>query len=274
MHRYLDAPRGGETSGRLRYIRNTSYRLSPIGEISISSVSETRSLARWERPGGTIRTLTFDRAGGTLACSRGGTIELWNRDNLRKTVLEKRIGRVNDLCFSSERNDLFACSSDGSVVQWSYRDRRWPVATLRTKVDEPLRTIAVDRAGDRVAVAGDSTVYLHRAGDTVRQVLATGGASVRDLCFSPDDRHLAVCYADSVQVWAVAKPSVSLVKTIARSGITSVCYSPDGNYLFIAGSFGIRQWNLFDDDALSEICRQRLSGKSLTDSDRRTWGLK
>lgn len=189
--------------------------------------------------------LAFSPDGATLATAGAdGTVVAWNTTTGEHRVIAKG-GPVTALGFAPD-GDVLALGVEGNVLLWSV-DRMELVREIDVSKqcgDRYIQALAFSGDGEHLVVLAHGSSYPVIELDTGDMLeLATGGHTMVDVQFSPDNTLVAAAVADrTVRVWDLATGEVAVLEG-HRDLVMQVRFSPDSQTL-ASGSYDdtIRLW--------------------------------
>lgn len=218
------------------------------GQAALGAADGDPEAVTLDPQGRTLFSGAVTSVGGRQLLAVGGTEGRWLLDVTATparvlTTLGEGSGVTYSLAFGRDGRTLYAGMQDGSI-------RRWDVSTPEAPgelpalpgASAPVRDLAVDRDGTRLAAAGMAGVTrwaLDRDQPTALPLLSTT-SPVQAVAFSPDGQWLAAGETRSRQVsrWRLDGDAAASQSPLAGfdSWINQVAFSPDGARVVVASS--------------------------------------
>jgi WD40 repeat protein len=178
---------------------------------------------------------------------------------------------VTALGLSTHGDRLAFSGIDGSLHLWSVAERE---DVLLQRQGNWIYDLEFSPDGRWLATAeGDRTIKLwDLETETLAQTFEGHAGRVIAIAFSPDGRRLASSDEEGdVRLWEVAGGR-SLFSVQGGSGaVVDLLFSPDGRWLATLSTSGAARLKPLAVDELITRARQRLSGRGLTDQERRIY---
>ncbi|MBX3464584.1 MAG: protein kinase [Planctomycetes bacterium] len=167
--------------------RDGVVRIFDAGEHEVATGTE---LMRYE-VGAPVDSVAFDPEGRRVLALAGRQRALmWDFGDMRGVTTMRQPGIVPAACFDSSGDRVVTAGDDERLRLWNARDGRqlW----VGEKLGNPIRTLDVDEAGERVAVGTtDGRVAVHRLADGAPLVALPGHrGTVRRLRFAASGQRL------------------------------------------------------------------------------------
>jgi WD40 repeat protein len=216
---------------------------SPMGSVWLWSVANDGEPLELEGLADQPRSVLFSPDGHLIAgAGRDGTVLLWR---VSDGCERHRFKRAYWPVFSSNGRLLaVARRDDGMVGLWDLKTGR--ERPLVENIDH-LSAIAFNPDGRSLAIANRKLpIELWPVEDGGEATKLTGHtASVYELIFSPDGRHLAgVTEDDSFFVWDLAERHGRPLFTVTSRWNETASFSEDGKLLACTDEDGIQLWNV------------------------------
>jgi WD40 repeat protein len=242
-----------------------SLAFSPDGD-ALAAAVEFQGVYLWNLHSNGIHvrldTAVTDRA-RTLFFSSDGRAVWWaTKDGLKRYDRDDRETAEKPL--SSQGMMLrFVRTPDGgrmvsehnfphrTLIGWSDGDAGWTEDWSVTTWDLSVRALAVDAAGERVAVVCQSAAVAGKWWEqhptrielrsAVSSVVQNHGPckyhSIDELLFSPDSTQLVAVHEMTLIAWPVPElGEPRMIRNDSRKHFTSACYHPSGRYLLVSGN--------------------------------------
>jgi len=113
---------------------------------------------------------------------------LWNVQTSKKKRLQGHRGRVNDVAFSAQADELISTSADGTARVWNLSSGAG--RALQGSFSE-LKAVSVSNAGTIAAADAQGTIHIWDAASGAHLSSHPHGEELRGLAFSPDGDQLA-----------------------------------------------------------------------------------
>ena len=217
------------SSGRLLRILRPPIGSGDVGKIyavALSPNGETVVAGGWTR----------------LPGQAGNNIYRWHRrDGHMLPPIGGLPNVVNDLAFSPDGERLAAVLGNGELRAFRASDGTEMARDTRCK--KGSYSVAFDHRRHLATSCLDGQIRIYDASlKNIVETKAPGGNHPYQVRFSPDGRHLAVGYEDSVRVDVLSSKDLRLirqpdVKGINNGNLGRIAWSPDGRFLFAAGQF-------------------------------------
>ena len=190
-----------------------------------------------------------------------GDIELWNVSNGRKVqTLTGHKSAVYSVAFAPDGKQLVSCDSTGLVNLWLAANRKVK------KIATGFTRVAYSDDGKLIVVGGSfGKLEVISAIDGKKLQTYKGGQDeIKGVAFSPDNRKIVSCQADTLKVWDVV--SGEELKTFSghTSGVRAVLFSQDGDWV-VSGSFdgSIKIWDVDSGEELHTFSGHQKTVNSL-----------
>jgi tRNA A-37 threonylcarbamoyl transferase component Bud32 len=176
------------------------------------------------------------------AGGRDGTVHVWIMDppGTPPLALAGHVGTVTGVAFAPDGSAIHSVGLDGTL-------RRWDLATgegeeLVRGDAGAVRAVAVSKADESVALAGDRLILRHPDGELLTLDGHTGGAL--SVAFSGDGTFLVSGGSDGVvRLWRTADGSELASFEGHEGSVRAVAFSPDRRLVYSAGNDGtLRRW--------------------------------
>ena len=169
-----------------------------------------------------------------------------------ETFTNSHTKRVSFLEFSSDGQELYSASEDGSVIIWNTSDSSRKLTY--SGHSKWVNAVALSPSKNLVASASDDkTVRLWNYSGQDVAVLQGHGDWVGSVSFSPDGKWLASGSGDgAVKIWDAE--SYSLITTLSHNNFVRAFFNHDGRYLVsITGDNSIKLWTTANWQVISEL---------------------
>ncbi|MGE5185780.1 MAG: protein kinase domain-containing protein [Acidobacteriota bacterium] len=200
---------------------------------------------------GLVFSVAFDDAGYQLAsASSDGSVRLWDGESGAALVaLDAHTDETWTADFDATGAHVVSGSFDHTARLWTvpHRDR------LIVRASVPFDTASIDRAGDRIATAGDdgvARVYAippvgqsppgSTSGDG-KQLAALGGGhgGLNAVAISPDGTRVVTgATSGAAFAWTLGDATPHALEG-SPQGVTAARFSPDGSQLVLGGGDGV-----------------------------------
>jgi centriolar protein POC1 len=181
---------------------------SPNGRLIITS-SDDGQTKIWMRTGremskiirpGTARNLAYSSDGKLIAStSDSGSVQLLTPDGTAIATIDSPQGRMNNVTFSPNHQQLLTAGVDGTARLWTVTGK--PVQTLKVVETGWVNSAQFSPLGQYIATASDDgTVRLWNRSGTLLNSLKLTEGRITSISFSPDGKRLAASGANG-QVW-------------------------------------------------------------------------
>lgn len=189
----------------------------------------------------TLSALAWQPAGGCLAASYFGGVQLWDADDF---ILQKELPYANGihaLVWSPDNRWLVSGNQDPSVHLWRPADdEEFHMSGYETKVKD----LAFDRNSHRLATGGGRDACLWDctgAGPEGREPLMfPHDAKVCAVAFQHTHNLLATASEDGVlQLWSPERPQPLRATVRLPTAATKIAWSPDDQFLAVGSTQGV-----------------------------------
>jgi eukaryotic-like serine/threonine-protein kinase len=203
-----------------------------------------------------VRAALVDKEGALREAEDARASALHERDAARGHLYVAQIRRAWDAWQAGDLealDDVLAAwkskagDADLRGWEWSYlRGLGHQELTSFSDSAGPLRAVAWDGAGRRVAAAGDDRIiriWDVASGEVVCRLQGHTGA-VNAVSWGPAGSRLASASEDgSVRVWEVATGRPVSVRRVSHGAVRSVHWSADGRKIVAGGDWGVSAWD-------------------------------
>jgi WD40 repeat protein len=255
------------TGGPLRTFAGHSGGVTAVAPLPLPdgsglvSAGLDRSVRFWDRDGKPTRQIALPAPVQALAVAPGGrrlavggsdgTVRIVRTsDGKEAFALKAQGGAIAGVVFLGGGERVAWVSADGSARLWRLpqdeEDEAFAEPLVPAADAGPLRAIAADPGGKRVAVAGetgDITLWDTEASQTVRTIPG-GGAAVAALAFNPGGNRILAGLADGTGRLYDVEGGAPLRTLGGHVGpVRGVAFSPDGSRAATAGGEGgVKIW--------------------------------
>lgn len=209
------------------------------------------TLANGKYSPGNAKTRRLHPNGTSVAIGYGdGTVSLWDLETETETARYFAGGKIGGLAFSGDGATL-ACWTETQVWAWPTESTNPNISSSLCRHPQSVQDIVLTRNGDRMVIlnshwtGGDySRIVKTKTGKSLGRFFT--GAKARNLAISPDDRLLAIGFADGrVQVHSAMTGEQLVVYRGHRTGECVATFTPDSRALFTGGAdTTILKWRL------------------------------
>lgn len=239
-----------------RLVANTSV---ANGDGGVSAEPAFRTLGKHEAT--VLSVVPHDRTPLVASGSYDNTVQLWNR-NSEKAIALPHSGRINDLVFTPDGEQLITGSGAGNISLWSLTG---DLHSATKGESGRILSLAVDSTGTTVASGSNRgtlqlwTIYSNE-NDTPSlqsyETLADVGSRINALAFHPTDPAILISGNQEglIEIWNIDQAQVIQTLDDSADRIVSVAISNNGQYI-ASGSYdqSIRIWDLETGDLLQSL---------------------
>ena len=233
-----------------RLVANTSISDSD----SAAEVPAFRTLGT--HPSTVLSVAVGDRTPIMASGSYDNTVKLWNRNSGEDTALPHS-GRVNDLVFTPDGEQLLTGSGAGNIKLWSI------AGNLQSSIQSDsgrILSLAVNATGEIIASGSNKGILQIWSTDSrqlqLESTLANIGPRINTLAFHPTEANILISGNQDglIQIWDIERAEIIQTLDDNADRIVSIAISNNGQYL-ASGSYdqSIRVWDLEAGDLLQVL---------------------
>ena len=235
--------------------------VSAQGSVTITAGTVPEILMLGTNGPGNAVAATFSPGGKLLAVATTAGVRLYEValfgvDASGGDLLDGGGFPANGVAFSADGAQLVASATGYNVRAFDVQTGQIIADDYPEDLDGSLYTVALDPAGETVALAAGDAMNVYEFASRERRFQALGHTgSIAQIAYSPDGAMIATASSDgTARIWDAADGGFLVALEGHTEAVTSVGWTADGAQVFTASEDGtVRRWNAATGEDLGAV---------------------